>query len=218
MLLALVLASPRVSAAAGGSFREQLAQLEAQHRAQPTNTSVLFALGDLCHDEGVRDNREAVKLAEKYFRSLLELDPNHARAMALLGSTLTLKGRDAFWPTTQIDYVKQGNRAMDNAVRLAPEDAEVRFIRAINNFHMPKFLGREQIVQEDFAWLWKQLLQHPENTKLDRKQEIALHQGLTLKKLKRNAEAREVWEQGLTWAPESTWATRLREELRKLSK
>jgi tetratricopeptide (TPR) repeat protein len=199
----------------GQSFAQQLAELQSKFAADPTNTTLLFKLADLCHDEGGRDNRDAVKLAEKYFHQLLALEPTNALAMALLGSTLTMKGRDALWPNTQIKHVKEGNRTMDAAVKLAPDDPEVRFVRAINNFHMPKFLGREEIVQADFAWLWEQLQVHPKSFSNERKQEFALRYGSLLKKQKKLDAAVKVWQQGHEVDSQSPLATQIREQLRK---
>ena len=86
------------NATAAETFKQQLAELEAKLAAQPTNTTILFKLGDLCHDEGARDNAKAVELAEKYFKQLLAIEPTNALATALLGSALTMRARDSFWP------------------------------------------------------------------------------------------------------------------------
>jgi hypothetical protein len=205
----------RSAGAAPEAFLEKLTALQAQLGEGHTNTALLFQLGDLCHDEGVQDNPQAVILAQKYFEQVLALEPNHAMAMVLLGSTFTMKGRDAFWPTTRIELVKEGNRRMDAAVRLAPEDPRVRFARAINNFHMPKWLGREEIVQADFTWLWDKVRAAPGPFRSDFRQEVALHHGLVLKRHKQLDEAATVWRAGLEFDPGSPLAQQIREQLDK---
>src|SRR6185369_12327438 len=95
--------------------------------SSPTNTKILLQLGDLCHDEGAKDNKKAVDLAERYFNQLLKIQPDHPKALALLGSVFTMKARDAAWPSTRLGYVKEGNRKMDRAVSLAPNDPDIRF-------------------------------------------------------------------------------------------
>src|SRR5438132_14209614 len=104
---------------ARASFQEELAALQAQLKTDPTNTALLFKIGDFCHDEGARDNAKAAELAEKYFGLLLALDNKHAMGMALLGSTLTMRARDAFWPKTRPHYAKRGLKTLDEAVNLA---------------------------------------------------------------------------------------------------
>jgi tetratricopeptide (TPR) repeat protein len=202
------------NATAAETFKQQLAELEAKLAAQPTNTTILFKLGDLCHDEGARDNAKAVELAEKYFKQLLAIEPTNALATALLGSALTMRARDAFWPKTRLDYVKKGNKMMDAAVQLAPEDPDVRLVRAINNFYMPKFMERDEIAKADFTWLWQRVETHPDGLKDDLKQNVALFYGGILKKQKRIKEAIEVWNKGIAFNPQSDLAREIRQQLK----
>jgi tetratricopeptide (TPR) repeat protein len=192
-----------------------LAALQAKLAADPTNTTLLFKLGDLCFDEGAKDNHEAVKLAEKYFSQILELNSTNARALALLGSTFTMKGRDSLWPPTRMKLVREGIKKMDAAVDLAPQDVAVRFTRAFNNFHMPKFMGREPFVEADFEWLWRQLAFQSDALDEEMKQNIAFCQGTILKRKGRNLEALAVWRQGIAFAPSSSIARQIDEQVKK---
>ena len=203
------------TASAAETFAERLAALQGRLQSDPTNTLVLFQLGDLCYHEGANKNEKAVILAEGYFKRLLALDTNHAMARVRYGSVLTMKARDAYAPMARINYVKAGNREMDAAVKIAPDDALVRFARAVNNFHMPDIMGREEIVQSDLAWLWQQA--QLEGTKLDvgQKQTIALYHGQTLEKKNKLDEAIQIWQAGLALAPESQDAAPLKEQLSK---
>jgi hypothetical protein len=197
------------------SYSEQLAGLQKQLAAQPTNTALLFQLGDLCHDEGGEGSAEAVKLAEKYLRQLLALDTNHARGLALLGSTTTMKARDAFWPTAKYSYAREGLRLMDQAVRKAPEDPVVRMTRAENNFHMPGYMGREKIARDDFTWLWSLARQSPGKLNEDLRQKVALRHGQLLHRNRDKAGAVEVWKEGLAINPASSRAAQIQQSLAK---
>ena len=204
-----------VTASAAETFAERLAALQGRLQSDPTNTLILFQLGDLCYHEGANKNKEAIILAEGYFKRLLALDANHAMARVRYGSVLTMKARDAFAPMTRLKYIEAGNREMDAAVRTAPNDAQVRFARAANNFHMPDIMGRKEIVQKDLAWLWQQA--QLADTKLDvgQKQTIALYHGQILQKGKKLDEAIQIWRAGLAIAPESQDAVPLKEQLTK---
>jgi hypothetical protein len=204
-----------VTASAAETFTNRLAALQSRLQSDPTNTLILFQLGDLCHDEGANNDEKAVKLAEGYFKRLLAIETNHAMARVMYGSVLTMKARDAFWPTTQLSYVKAGNREMDAAVKLAPKDAQVRFARAVNNFHMPAIMGREGIVQEDLAWLWQQAQLADTKLNVGQKQTIALDYGLTLQQHNKLDEAIPIWRAGLDLAPKSEEAVPLNEQLKK---
>jgi tetratricopeptide (TPR) repeat protein len=197
-------------------YSQRLAALQSQLERDPTNKVLLFKLGDLCFDEGANDNRQAVKLADQYFAQLLRLDPTNALALAMWGSTFTMKGRDAFWPTTRLSLVKEGLKKMDAAVALAPDDFLVRFTRAVNNYHMPKIMGREEIVHADMAWLWERVLSKPASLEADVKQNVAFYQGMILNKQRRPEAAIEVWQKGIAFAPDSSRAGQMKEQLDKL--
>jgi tetratricopeptide (TPR) repeat protein len=205
------------SASAGESapYAERLAALQAKLALSPTNTDLLFQLGDLCHDEGVRDNRKAVVQAESYFKQLLAMDEKHARGRVLYGSTLTMKGRDAFWPPTQISWVREGIREMDQAVKLAPDDPKVRFARANNNFYMPRFLGREDIVRADLEWLWAKVKDTASPLSMEERQAVASFHGQHLKKQKKRDEAAQVWKQGIALSPATAEAKEIQKLLEK---
>lgn len=192
------------------------AALLAEMASQGTNTSRLYRLGDVCHDAGVAGDKKAVERAEAYLRQILTLEPTNAPALALLGSVYTMKGRDAFWPTTQLRLVHEGNDFMDQAVALAPDNPRVRITRAFNNAHMPEFLGRTETVRADLSWLLEQAARTPMLFTLSERQEIALHWGRQLKRQKRLPEARAQWELALTLDPESRLAKELLAELAKL--
>lgn len=191
-------------------------QLLGQLAASGTNPTVLFELADVCHDAGVDGDKQAVLRAEAYLRQLLALAPSNAPALALLGSVYTMKGRDAFWPTTQLRLVREGNSYMDQAVRLAPEDPETRKIRALNNAHMPEFLGRTEIVRADLAWLWEKVEKEPARFSVSARQQMALHWGRQLKRLHRPEDARRVWEQGRGFDTHTKLASEIAGELAKL--
>ena len=125
-----------------------------------------------------------------------------------------MRARDAFWPKTRLDYVRKGMRTMDAAVQLAPEDPDVRLVRAINCFHMPKFMERDEIAKADFAWLWQRVETKPEGLKNDLKQNVALFYGQILKKQKKTKDAIEVWKKGIAFDPESDLAREIRQHLK----
>jgi tetratricopeptide (TPR) repeat protein len=203
------------TASAAETFADRLTALQNRLESDPTNSLILFQLGDLCHDKGVNNDEKAVILAEGYFNRLLAIDPDNAMARVMYGSVLTLKARDTFWPLTQLNYVKAGNREMDAAVKIAPKDAEVRFARAVNNFHMPDIMGREEIVQEDLAWLWQQARLANTKLKVGQEQTIALRYGQILQKKNKLDEAFQIWRAGLALAPKSQDAAPLKEQLTK---
>jgi tetratricopeptide (TPR) repeat protein len=204
-----------VTASAADTFADRLAALQSRLQSEPTNTLILFQLGDLCYHEGADNNEKAVILAEGYFKRLLAIDTKYAKARVRYGSVLTMKARDALWPLTQLNYVKAGNREMDAAVKMAPQDAQVRFARAVNNFRMPAIMDREEIVQEDLAWLWPQAKLADTELNAGQNQTIALYYGLILEKKSKLDESLRIWRTGVALAPNSQDAVSLKERLKK---
>ncbi len=216
LLAFLAFAIPTVRAANRGPLLAPEQQLLARMAADGTNAATLYALGDICHDAGVEGDKKAVSRAEEYLRLLLELEPTNAPALALLGSVYTLKGRDAFWPMTQLRLVREGNEYMDKAARMAPDNIEVRLTRALNNTHMPDFLGRTEIARTDLAWLWEKIEKEPALFSTSAKQQVALHLGKQWKRQRQADEARRVWHAGIAFAPDSTDAREMSRELADL--
>lgn len=207
---------PAHAAAPAATPGPEEARLLAEMAVEGTNSARLFALADLLHDHGVDGDKEAPPRAEAYLRQLLATDPTNAPALALLGSVYTLKGRDAFWPTTQLRLVREGNQFMDQAVQLAPENLRARTIRALNNAHMPEFLGRTEIVRADLAWLWDRLRETPDRFTVSQRQNLAYHWGRQLKRMHRPDDARQVWEEGLRVATDTQAAAKITAELQTL--
>lgn len=213
LYLGLMLGTMTILVSAGAPFTERLATLQGELATNTTNLTVLYQVGQLCYDEGAKGDHKAVELADKYFRRILELDAKQALARALLGSTITMKARDTLWPPTRMAYARAGIKEMDAAVELAPDNPDVRFVRALNNFHMPKFMDREAIVRVDFTWLWVKVRAKPEAFQEDFQQNIALFQGRILRKEKRKEEAIQAWNWGLAVNPQSPIARQIREQL-----
>ncbi|HOW65630.1 MAG TPA: hypothetical protein P5186_10400 [Candidatus Paceibacterota bacterium] len=213
MAVASLLASTETTNATR-AFEVRLADYQASLQRDPTNTALLFEIADFCFDHGAQENPRAVVLAESYFRRLLDLNPSNSLARVMLGSTLTMRGRDAFWPTAKLRHAREGLREMDTAVAQDPQNPRVRFERAVNNVHMPKLMQREEIVKSDLEWLWS--LANSESSSLtpSLRQNVALYYGVFLKKSHRSEEAERIWRRGLEWAPSSEVGHKIRKNLK----
>lgn len=105
------------------------------------------------HLEGVEGNSAAVDQALQILQPLLAGDPENPVYKVYHGSCLALKGRDVLWPMKKLDYARAGFAELDQAVALAPENLEVRFIRAMCGLNVPRFFGRLDQAAEDFDFL-----------------------------------------------------------------
>ncbi|RME68636.1 MAG: hypothetical protein D6781_10450 [Verrucomicrobia bacterium] len=92
--------------------------------------------------------REAVALLQAACREA----PGEALPRAWLGAALVWRARDVPLLRKRAQ-AEAGFRELDAAVAMAPEDAEVRLIRAETCSVLPQMAGRHEIVAGDFAWL-----------------------------------------------------------------
>jgi hypothetical protein len=101
----------------------------------------------------VRGERTLVPAATAAFQEILRHEPTNLTARAYLGSLHLLEGATTWSLPRKSQLVHDGLRALDEAVAGAPEDAEVRFIRAASTYHLPGFFRRRRQCEADFAWL-----------------------------------------------------------------
>lgn len=140
----------------------------------------------------------------------------HNLLLAYQGSALTLASRDAFPGPKKLEYLKTGLKTMDQAVEADPSAIHPRFIRAINNFHLPAFINRRDNARADFEILLHQIQQTDTTLSEETRQAIHYYAGLSFKQLKRNSQARETWQQGLSLNRYSELARKIALELDKL--
>lgn len=196
------------------NYAVERATWEAKLAAQPTNASVLLALGKLCHNRAtlsVPDASDAVGSAEKYLKLLLAREPKNAFGRALLGSTIVLTAKEAWMPTTKISRVRRGLAEMDAALKETPDDENARFTRASNNLFLPDFFDRKNVVLADFAWLQERT--DKGQFESDFRQYVFLYHGQAQEKYGDKAKARKLWRAGIAIDPKSKVADELRRAL-----
>ena len=79
------------------------------------------------------------------------LDRREAPAItqAYAGALAMLDGKYALWPPRKLEYVRAGRRDLDAAVRAAPDDVEVRYVRLVSGHYLPFFLRDDEQVEAD---------------------------------------------------------------------
>lgn len=87
------------------------------------------------------------------FQTQLDSDPKDHLAKVYLGSAYTLRSAESFWGPKKLEYLKRGGTLMDEAVKAAPKDPRVRFIRAVNGYKVPRRFKRRAIAVSDFLIL-----------------------------------------------------------------
>lgn len=155
---------------------QAVAELEAQVAHNPHDPEIRYRLGIAYNDLAQRGDEEALEKAINIFEALLAENPHMLKAEAMLGSATVLKAKyvSIF---SKLKYAKQGFKTLDAVVDKAPENADIRLIRAINSSRVPGFLGRSNIAEEDFNWLLKTVKTNPNAFSSDMKRSIYFYAG-----------------------------------------
>ncbi|MGD9899420.1 MAG: tetratricopeptide repeat protein [Calditrichaceae bacterium] len=127
--------------------------LKAVLKNNPGDSETMLKLAVIYHDQGADGDKEAVKKSEQYLKDILDINPSNALAKAYLGSVYSMYGRDSAMPWNKIKHVKKGTAIMDSAVAMAPDDHNVRLVRAMNSLNLPGFLGRRKFCFIDFQYI-----------------------------------------------------------------
>ncbi|MCU0444048.1 MAG: hypothetical protein MUE85_03965 [Microscillaceae bacterium] len=106
--------------------------------------------------------REA--LTEKLYQYLKKQDlSNQPVLLAYLGAALALKAKNAFFPLVKLDFIQQAQTIFNQAIKLAPEDIEIRFLRLTIEINTPNFLGLNTNLKLDKALI----INHIRTSELD---------------------------------------------------
>lgn len=89
--------------------------------------------------------------ADTFWQWLEDYAGNEGIVHAYRGSALALIGSHAWNPVKKLGCVQQANRAFRRAVRLDPQNIEIRFLRFAIQHHLPGFLGESTNLEEDKA-------------------------------------------------------------------
>lgn len=168
------------------------------------------------HDKSAAGDKEMTDLLIATLESLIQNEPENQLYRVYLGSAFTLKSRDVFPGPSKLRFLKEGLKTMDAAVKKDPKNCSVRFIRAVNNYHLPAFINRKDNARKDFEILLKQIRQDP--GKLDARTIQAIHYfaGLAFKQTKRKEEARSTWQIGLSLQADAGLNEKISRELAEL--
>lgn len=170
------------------------------------------------HTESEKGDKKATKKLVKRLEELTKKNPDNALLLAYLGSAYTLASRDAWPGPSKYTFLKDGLKTMDKAVKKSPKEPAVRFIRAVNNFHLPAFINRKNKARKDFEKLLEQIEDEKTRESLNAKtvQAIYYFAGLSLKQLDRDKEAKEAWTKGKKIQGTEELSKKIEKELARL--
>ena len=78
-------------------------------------------------------------------------DAEPVKVLAYRGACRVLEAADAPLPWDKGRLAREGLTMLDEAAKRSPGDVEVRFLRGMTNYNLPRFFGRGDVVAADLA-------------------------------------------------------------------
>ncbi len=167
--------------------------------------------------QGAGGDKQAYEQADRLFTALNRQRANDARVRVYYGSLRLLEASHtwALWKKNGLS--KEGIQLMDSAVSEAPDDLEVRFVRAATTYDLPGFFHRKEQSERDFDIL----AERAEIAALEGALEPRLaaaslyYHGQFLQDAGKKEAALASWKQAIVIAPKSRAAGQSRDALKK---
>jgi hypothetical protein len=146
-------------------------------------------------------------------------EPDNYLLLAYLGSVYALDSRDSWIGPGKIDYLRKGDKALDDAVDGDPSNPAIRLLRAMNYYELPAMFGKHRAAHDDFEYLLAQLkgtLPMPFTLSNESRQAIYYYAGLSEVQFSQTSDAKDAWQAGWAIDPKSRLGTKMQAELGKL--
>ncbi len=147
----------------------ELKQIEDSLKIYPNNVNFHLDRLRVLYVLGVKEKEYLEKGKQEWKYLSTDTSPFLSKSSVLLlayeGALVSLESKHALWPPhpSKMQLIKPGLQKLDSAVKLNPQQAEIRYLRLMTCYYLPFFLGRKESVREDFSMLANTL---PESRKL----------------------------------------------------
>jgi tetratricopeptide (TPR) repeat protein len=166
--------------------------------------------------QGIYGDKAAGEKADKLFANLHQQLPDDPLVTVYYGSLRLLEAQHtwALWKKNSLS--KEGVQFIDSAVRAAPNNLEVRFVRAATDRHLPSFFGRKQQVQSDLDIIVRRAEEAVHQGHFDPQLAAAsfFYYGELCQEQSRPKEAADAWKTAARIAPDSHAGHAARSKLR----
>jgi hypothetical protein len=131
-------------------------------------------------------------------------DSRDPQVVAYLGASQLLKAKWSPWILERTSLAHDGLTLEDRAVSMAPSDLEIRFLRGVTNYQLPRFLGRWPTAVSDLTCVAQQAEQAVAEGRLSRRSAAAdlLYYGKVLQQNNQRAQARVAWRAAMRIDPQ----------------
>lgn len=155
--------------------------------------------------DAVAGDKGAVEESRRAWGEIRRADAEDVTTTGYLGAATMLAAAQAPWPWDKGNLAKEGMSLLDAAVAAAPADLEVRFLRGMTNYRLPRFFGRAGLASKDLAFVAARARQAAEAGELPRPLAAAAlyHYGVLRAEQRDRAAASAAWREATEIGPES---------------
>jgi len=155
--------------------------------------------------QGIYGDKAAGEKSDQLFTELHKQLPNDPLVTVYYGSLRLLEAQHtwALWKKNALS--KQGVQLIDSAVSAAPNDLEVRFVRAATDLNLPSFFKRKPQAQSDFDFIVQLAEEASRQGSFDSQLAAAsfVYYGDLCQEQSRLKEATDAWKTAVRLAPDS---------------
>jgi tetratricopeptide (TPR) repeat protein len=168
---------------------------------------------------GADGDTASYETAEQLFHDLASTENPSPLILSYYGSLQLWEASHTWAVWKKNSLSKEGIQKLDRAVNAAPDDLEVRFVRAVTTYRLPSFFHRREQCASDFDLLSKQAPQAAKDGRLEARLAAAslYYHAEFLSEASKDKDAIALWRQAVQLAPDSRAARESEAELSKRS-
>lgn len=95
--------------------------------------------------EAVSDSKKT----ESLYQTLVKAKSSNPIVLAYIGSLQALKAKHSWNPYNKLSLLAESQKTLDKAIKLLPNNIEIRFLRYTIQFYVPAFLGHSNNLDDD---------------------------------------------------------------------
>lgn len=170
--------------------------------------------GKSYYEKAAAGDEAAAEKAYECFDKAFSLDSGNAVALVYRGAVMVQRAQFSWWIPTKFSRVKQGGHDMDWAVSMAPNDMNVRLMRAMTSLTLSGIFSKLRTAIEDFDVLLANA-ELPKQT-FELQSAIYYYSGLAYRRDDQIGKAKSCFQKAVFILPGSETAEKAKEELKEL--
>ncbi len=99
-------------------------------------------------------------LTDTFFTKVYGTSDSSAIIEAYRGAAWALRAKIAWNPMVKLSYLKKSQKTLEVSVGKDSSNLEIRFIRYSIQFHLPRYLGMSNEMEEDFSLIKSNLINY----------------------------------------------------------